>query len=63
MQDKDGVIVNDGDCPKCEEALKLDSLEHYSSKVEYWVCPNCYAEYQVSIEIKRDFEDMSEVNA
>ena len=33
MQDKDGVIVNDGDCPKCEEALKLDSLEHYSSEV------------------------------
>jgi|13_taG_2_1085334.scaffolds.fasta_scaffold03021_13 hypothetical protein len=61
VQDEDGVHINDGHCLKCEDDLTLDSLEHYSSEVEYWVCPNCDAEYQVSIEVKRDFEDMTEV--
>ena len=63
MQDKDGVIVNDGDCPKCGDTLELLSLMHYVSKVEYWECPNCDAEYQVDIEVERDFVNMSEVNA
>jgi|TARA_R110001583_G_scaffold178654_2_gene334639 ribosomal protein S27AE len=62
IKDEDGVHFNDGDCPKCGDSLELLSLLHYVSKVEYWECPNCDAEYQVSIEVERDFEDMVEVN-
>lgn len=61
------IDPNGWECPKCYERddefvnLRLHSREHIASGVEYWMCSECETEYQVDIEIERDFIGMVEV--
>jgi len=63
---KVSVDKNGWHCLKCWEEDELVDLklkeQDFNSFVEYWVCPECDTEYQVDIEIERDFLTMVEVS-
>jgi len=48
-------------CNKCDGKLELHSQEDLRYDTEYWICSECDTEYQVDVEIERDFFDMVEV--
>tara|TARA_R110000803_G_scaffold146729_2_gene212453 strand:- start:20 stop:256 length:237 start_codon:yes stop_codon:yes gene_type:complete len=64
------VDIHGWHCIKCWKEDALDSINNnlmrketdHSELVEYWVCLKCGTDYQVDVEIERDFLTMTEIN-
>jgi len=48
-------------CPKCKDGRIWFNHNSVGCEIESWACTDCEKEFHVDIEIKRDFDNMREV--
>ena len=49
-------------CHKCKEELYFDREHPNHMESEYWYCPKCDIEYEVDVELVRDWSTLQEAS-